>query len=285
MHYRELKASLNADYTFITGHCCDHDQLPNLAGDENSELLRLGDELAAKIYEAKSMLGTIPDALIMAYSSKLMEAILQGVADSGIDIEDSNLLAALEQNVYQFGAAKSFTQMKSLTQALLDDQGKLRTWTQFRNEALKINNEQVMQWLQAEYQNAIGCAQMASRWIDITSRAKNLPMIRYVTAGDDRVRPAHRAMNGITLPVNHPFWLSYFPPNGWGCRCDIQQGNWEATAETDLYYPTDTEVPGIFRFNPGATRMAFPASHPYFIGVPHDILEQGNQLYKQNKAA
>lgn len=246
--------------------------------------MRIGDELAADIYQVKEMLGLVPESLIKAYSAKLMEAILQGVADSGVDVEDTNMLMALERNVYQFSAAKAFTQMKSLTQALLDEEGKLRTWSQFRNEALKINSEQVMQWLQAEYQNAVGCAQMASRWVDITSRAKDLPMLRYVTAGDDRVRPAHRAMNGITLPVNHPFWLSFYPPNGWGCRCDIQQGTWEATAETELYYPDDKEVPSMFRFNPGATRMAFPPSHPYFIGVPHDVMEQAIDLYK-NKAA
>ena len=255
-----------------------------LSDDDNKDLMRLGDELAADIYKAKGILDHIPDALIEAYSAKLVAAIFEGMGDASESIADTEMLAALERNVYQFAAAKSFTQMKSLTQALLDDQGKLRTWTQFRAAALEINNEQVMQWLEAEYQNAVACSQMASRWIDIKRRQEKLPMLKYVTAGDDRVRPAHAAMDGITLPIDHTFWLSFYPPNGWGCRCDVQQGQWEATADTEIYYPDEKEVPNLFRFNPGATKMAFPPSHPYFTGLPHDILQQGNNLYNQYKS-
>lgn len=32
-------------------------------------------------------------------------------------------------------------------------------------------------------------------------------------------RPLHVAWNGLTLPANHPFWQTHYPPNGWGCRC------------------------------------------------------------------
>lgn len=41
----------------------------------------------------------------------------------------------------------------------------------------------------------------------------------YVTVGDDRVRPEHAALDGVTLPKNDPFWKKYWPPNGWSCRC------------------------------------------------------------------
>lgn len=42
---------------------------------------------------------------------------------------------------------------------------------------------------------------------------------RYVTAHDDRVRPSHEALDGVTLPKDHPFWQMFYPPNGWNCRC------------------------------------------------------------------
>ena len=42
----------------------------------------------------------------------------------------------------------------------------------------------------------------------------------YYTAGDDRVRPNHAAMDGITLPKGDPFWRTSTPPNGYNCRCD-----------------------------------------------------------------
>ena len=42
---------------------------------------------------------------------------------------------------------------------------------------------------------------------------------KYVTVGDDRMRPTHAAMNGVTLPKEDPFWDVNYPPCGWNCRC------------------------------------------------------------------
>lgn len=44
---------------------------------------------------------------------------------------------------------------------------------------------------------------------------------RYSTAGDDRVRPSHAELDGVTLPKEHPFWQTCWPPNGWNCRCSV----------------------------------------------------------------
>ena len=44
---------------------------------------------------------------------------------------------------------------------------------------------------------------------------------KYVTVGDDRVRPSHAAMDGVTLPKTSSFWAENKPPNGWACRCAI----------------------------------------------------------------
>lgn len=44
---------------------------------------------------------------------------------------------------------------------------------------------------------------------------------KYVTVGDDRVRPTHEAIDGVTLPKSDPFWQQFWPPNGWSCRCQV----------------------------------------------------------------
>lgn len=44
---------------------------------------------------------------------------------------------------------------------------------------------------------------------------------KYITAGDDRVRPEHMAIDGVTLPKEHQFWRKNRPPNGWSCRCQL----------------------------------------------------------------
>jgi SPP1 gp7 family putative phage head morphogenesis protein len=44
---------------------------------------------------------------------------------------------------------------------------------------------------------------------------------KYVTAGDDRVRETHAELDGVTLPKDHPFWQTFWPPNGYNCRCQV----------------------------------------------------------------
>jgi SPP1 gp7 family putative phage head morphogenesis protein len=53
----------------------------------------------------------------------------------------------------------------------------------------------------------------------------------YVTVGDDRVRTDHIALDGSRWPKESPFWSSYWPPNGYNCRCstvEIFKGEKEA---------------------------------------------------------
>ncbi len=34
-------------------------------------------------------------------------------------------------------------------------------------------------------------------------------------------RPQHLAWDGLTLPRDHEFWKTHYPPNGWGCKCYV----------------------------------------------------------------
>jgi SPP1 gp7 family putative phage head morphogenesis protein len=48
---------------------------------------------------------------------------------------------------------------------------------------------------------------------------------QYLTMEDERVRPSHKALDGITLPKDDPFWEKHFPPWDWGCRCLVRGMN------------------------------------------------------------
>ena len=64
-------------------------------------------------------------------------------------------------------------------------------------------------------------AQAAGQWERIQQTKRSHPYLRYITQHDDKVRPAHRAWDGVTLPVDDPFWVTHFPPCGWRCRCRV----------------------------------------------------------------
>jgi SPP1 gp7 family putative phage head morphogenesis protein len=51
--------------------------------------------------------------------------------------------------------------------------------------------------------------------------AEDLPYWTYHSVGDDRVRPTHAVLNGLTLPASHEFWATHYPPWGFNCRCSV----------------------------------------------------------------
>lgn len=77
---------------------------------------------------------------------------------------------------------------------------------------------------------------------------------KYVTVGDDRVRESHAALEGTTLPKDDPFWLLFYPPNGWSCRCQaIPIFEQVTVVRPTLVYPDGSPVTPDkgFAFNPG----------------------------------
>lgn len=82
----------------------------------------------------------------------------------------------------------------------------------------------------------------------------------YVTMRDERVRPEHEELDGITLPKDDPFWDDFWPPNGWNCRCQVvsilnpqtSKGKDPTADQTDKDdLPEDLAPDDGFDFNPG----------------------------------
>jgi len=72
------------------------------------------------------------------------------------------------------------------------------------------------------YETNLRASYQAGRWAQMTDPdlLKSRPYWRYVH--NDTVmhpRPMHLAWNGLVLRADDPWWLTHYPPNGWGCRC------------------------------------------------------------------
>ena len=236
-----------------------------MSGVPGINLDRLVEQAIRNVYEQKVKSGSL-DAETWADN---VRALWKGTA-SGLGIKTGyqnstnyELAAALRQNLFVFAAFKNHHQVEDLHALLLDAQGNLRPFAEFRREALAISTDYNRNWLEAEYNTAVANGQAAVQWQDFQRNKSELPYLKYVTAGDERVRASHRLLDGVTRPVDDPFWDEWFPPNGWNCRCDVQQ---VAGGETDVpaVLPDDKSVPPTFRNNPGKSGNVFTLQHPYF---------------------
>lgn len=127
-----------------------------------------------------------------------------------------------------------------------------------------------------KYNFAVASAQSAGKWHEFSEHADRY-YLQYRTAKDERVREEHAILDGITLPMDDPFWDEFFPPNGWNCRCEaiqVSKKRYEpsnssealARGRSATYKPNADGVnkAAIFRFNPGKEQRIFPKKHPYF---------------------
>lgn len=77
--------------------------------------------------------------------------------------------------------------------------------------------------LRTIYETNLRAAQAAGRWERFQRTKSARPYARYVCLLDGRERAEHRAWHNTVLPIDHPWWSTHAPPNGWGCRCKLQQ--------------------------------------------------------------
>ncbi len=71
------------------------------------------------------------------------------------------------------------------------------------------------------YRQNLFSAYGADRWIKGQRGIAERPYGQYLTAGDERVRAEHAALDGIVKPLDDPFWASYMPPWDYNCRCTL----------------------------------------------------------------
>ena len=118
-------------------------------------------------------------------------------------------------------------------------------------------------------------------WERVERSKKTHPFVRYITKGDERVRASHAQWNGVTLPVDDPFWTTHWPINGWRCRCRVMSMSQRdyAAGKTPTGEPLKKEAPPVvlreyvnprtgeisqvpvgidpgFAYNPGLARQA-----------------------------
>lgn len=174
----------------------------------------------------------------------------------------------LQRSDYVFSGMKTFHELNEAFPSLLDENGERKPFERFLNDVRKIDETYNSNYLRAEYNFVQASAEMAAKW-ERFIRDGDRYYLQYRTAGDDKVRPEHAELHGITLPPGDPFWEEYFPPNGWNCRCDVVQvrkSKYPATPADEARRRAESVFGDgkgeMFRFNPGSRRRRCPTTTP-----------------------
>lgn len=222
--------------------------------------------------------------LVEETAAYLAKGIERGIEQSA---PSEAMVSSLRESAGVFSGFKAFHEMKEAAAMLLDEQGNLKPFERFSNDVQTINAAYNRHYLKTEYAFAVQSAQMAARWEEQRDEGEGRYLLQYRTAGDRKVRPAHQALNGITLPASDPFWDKYYPPNGFNCRCTVvkvRAAKYPATDSAEAMKAGDKATEGkyaeMFRFNPGKRRAAYPAYNSYTIAKCATCKKNGLKLAK-----
>jgi SPP1 gp7 family putative phage head morphogenesis protein len=192
------------------------------------------------------------------------------------DLKDARYLASVSDNLFTFSGAKNLAELKTLRDLVYKD-GKKLPFTEFRKAAKAIYSQYREDWLQTEYNQVIRAGTMAQQWRDAERTEKLYPYLLYKTKQDSRVRQEHVSLEGVIRPLNDTFWLTYFPPNGWNCRCsirkisqaDIDSGKYAITPDQEaMDAGAAAGIEDYWKGNVGKTGFVFRASgHTYFKNI------------------
>lgn len=266
------KPDVTAQVYEMYSHKCERDRTPmRVTMAYKDSLDEIIDRLIDQIRRGEIRPGDIDPELFNLVAAELWRGVQKGY---GVKLDSAKgseigMLKALRTDVYIFSGFKNYHFLRAATDLLIDtENNRIRTFDLFRSEILKLNSTYNINFLRTEYNYAVASAQMAHKWQDIVDNKGALPLLKYETVGDARVRAAHAALDGVVKPVDDPFWDHYMPPNSWNCRCTVRQLDAGEITQTEPdKLPQLTEM---FRINSGKQAVVFPRNHPYYKVDPAD---------------
>jgi SPP1 gp7 family putative phage head morphogenesis protein len=200
-------------------HQCGDDYIAQLAFSE-TEIAGGEEDLLRRIYEKQIATGEIDLAYVQALSKQLIDAVQTGwqnPADIDYNAPDHLRKTMLEANVTRFSAAKSIALVQQLNAFKTD----ATDFNDFHSKAKAVLTDYNSQWLRTEYETAHAVARNASAYLHNEANADTYPYLEYQTIGDDRVRAAHAALDGMIFKIGDEALSRIHPPNGFNCRCEM----------------------------------------------------------------
>lgn len=192
---------------------------------------------------------------------RINEAARKGFDESGAVDPDDDFRAAILRNNEVFVAFKVHRMQNDMARLLLDSNGNLKPFEQWRKEVMPIASHQVGQWLRTEYNTAVLRAHQAADWQQFEREKDVLPNLRWMPSTSVNPGKDHMIFWGTVRPIDDPFWNEHRPGDRWNCKCDLSSTD-DPVTEIPDFTRKDNPHPGLDN-NPGKDGKLFSDTHPY----------------------
>ena len=191
------------------------------------------------------------------------EATVDGLSKGKVPVHEDDFLSALRHSNEVFAAMKTHQMGEDMAKKLLDGNGKLKPFKQWRDDVSDIARHHVGAWLKTEYNTAVIRAHAAADWREFERNKDILPNLRWMPTTSAEPDSAHKAywQMKLTLPVDDPFWDEHHPGDRWNCKCSLEATDDPEVRPKDLEY---TKPQRGLESNPGKTAEMFSNTHPYY---------------------
>ena len=227
--------------------------------------------LIESIYDGTVTERELPEGLYLAIAQFFQKGLYDGFGMTLSDAfgKDYELLAELQENIYLFSSAKTFQQVKEMTGLMISEEGEVKTFANFYNDALQVYETYNKNYALTEYNTCVAQAQNAVKWNEIEKSKKLFPNLRYSAVIDDNTSDICLALDGLVAPVDDEIWNSVYPENHFNCRCLVlqEEADSELTPDDDKasrVAETEDKMQDLFKMNVGKEGYVFKDDHPYF---------------------
>ncbi|MBN1830283.1 MAG: phage head morphogenesis protein [Deltaproteobacteria bacterium] len=93
--------------------------------------------------------------------------------------------------------------------------------------------------LETIFRTNIQTAYNVGRYRQLVDLKDRFPYWEYDAVNDSNTRPEHAALDGKVFPADSPFWDTWYPPNGFNCRCGVLPIHKYAAEEENLTIETE----------------------------------------------